>query len=284
MNGILIINKKLGYTSRDVVNAICKKFNTRKVGHTGTLDPIATGVLVICVNKGLKICELLTNHDKEYVAKVILGLETDMLDTTGKVLHEENVNISEDKIIECVNSFTGEYLQEVPIYSAVKVNGRKLYEYARNNQKVELPKKKVIIKDIKVVSDIKYVDRKIEFYIKTTVSKGTYIRALIRDIAYKLGTYGTMASLERTRQGDFTIEDSYTLDDIMNDNYHMLSISEALPNMQKINIDDDMIKKIKNGVRLNKFFDSEYALLMYNGEEIAIYKNVDDLSIPYRVF
>ena len=154
INGVIVVNKQSECTSRDVVNAICKKFNTRKVGHTGTLDPIATGVLVVCIGNGLKICELLTNHDKEYIAKVILGIETDMLDITGKVLHEEDVYIEEDKIRECVNSFRGEYLQEVPIYSSVKVNGKKLYEYARKNEYVELPKKMVSIKDIKVISNI----------------------------------------------------------------------------------------------------------------------------------
>ena len=282
--GILIINKQPGYTSRDVVNAICKKFNTRKVGHTGTLDPMATGVMVVCIGSALKLCELLTNHDKEYIAKVILGIDTDMLDITGRVLREEDIYIEKSKIIECVNSFKGEYLQEVPIYSSVKVNGKKLYEYARNNESVELPKRMVSIKDIEIISDIEYKNGKIEFYIKTCVSKGTYIRSLIRDIANKLGTYGIMGSLERTRQGNFVIDNSYTLEDILNDNYKLLSISEALPNIKHINVSDNMLKKIKNGVRLNKFFDSEYALIINNNEVIAIYKNEDDLSIPYRIF
>lgn len=284
INGVIIINKQPGYTSRDIVNAVCKKFNTKKVGHTGTLDPMATGVLVVCIGKALKICELLTNHDKEYIAKVILGIDTDMLDITGKVLHEEDVYISQDKIRECVNSFKGEYLQEVPIYSSVKVNGRKLYEYARNNQIVDLPKRMVSIKEIQIISPIEYIDGKIEFYIKTCVSKGTYIRSLIRDIASKLGTYGIMGSLERTRQGDFKIENSYTLEDIENDDYKLLSIKDALPSIEKINVSNDLLKKIRNGVRLEKFFDSEYALIMDKDQEIAIYKNEKNMAIPYRVF
>lgn len=284
INGVLVINKQSNCTSRDVVNTICKKFNTRKVGHTGTLDPMATGVLVLCIGNGLKICELLTNHDKEYIAKVILGIDTDMLDITGKILHEEDVYIPKSKIRECVNSFKGEYLQEVPIYSSVKVNGKKLYEYARNGENVELPKRIVSIKDIEVMSPIEYKNGKIEFYIKTCVSKGTYIRSLIRDIASKLGTYGIMGSLERTRQGNFKLEDSYSLEDIDNNNYKILSISESLPDIEKIKVNDDMLKKIKNGVRLKKFFDSDYAIILDNDKEIAIYQNKDDLSIPYRVF
>ena len=284
LNGVLVVNKQSNCTSRDVVNAVCKKFNTKKIGHTGTLDPMATGVLVLCIGKGLKICELLTNHDKEYIAKVILGIDTDMLDITGKILYEEDIFIEKDKIIDCVNSFKGEYLQEVPIYSSVKVNGKKLYEYARNNEKIELPKKMVNIKDIKIISDIEYKNGKIEFYIKTCVSKGTYIRSLIRDIAKKLGTYGIMGSLERTRQGNFNLEDSYTLDDIINDKYKILSISESLPNMKKIYVSPNIIKKIENGMRLDSFFDGDYALIMNNNEEIAIYKNENKLSITYRIF
>jgi tRNA pseudouridine55 synthase len=283
-NGVLVVNKQSGYTSRDIVNALCKKFNTKKIGHTGTLDPMATGVLVVCIGNGLKICELLTNHDKEYIAKVILGVDTDMLDITGKVLHKENVYIEENKIRECVSSFKGDYLQEVPIYSSVKVNGRKLYDYARNKQKVELPKRMVSIKDIEIVSDIEYINGKIEFYIKTCVSKGTYIRSLIRDIAAKMGTYGIMGSLERIRQGNFTIDKSYSLEDIENGKYQILSISDSLSDIPRINVSSDILRKIKNGMRLNKFFNSEYAIIMDNDKEVAIYKDEGHLSIPYRIF
>ena len=136
MNGILIINKDLGYTSRDVVNIISKTFQTKKVGHTGTLDPEASGVLVVCIGKALKVWEMLTNHDKEYIAGITLGIETDTLDMTGKVVSTEDVFLEDKDIYEAVNSFKGSYLQEVPKYSAVKVNGKKLYEYARENIEV----------------------------------------------------------------------------------------------------------------------------------------------------
>ena len=139
MNGILVVNKDLGYTSRDVVNITSKVLNTKKVGHTGTLDPMATGVLVLCVGNGLKLCELLTEHDKEYIAGITLGIETDTLDMEGTVLSTKSVDINKDKIYDAVNSFKGSYMQEVPKYSAVKVNGKKLYEYARNNIDVKLP-------------------------------------------------------------------------------------------------------------------------------------------------
>ena len=203
MNGILIVNKDLGYTSRDVVNIVARELGTRKVGHTGTLDPMASGVLVLCVGNALKLCDMLINHDKEYIAGITLGIETDTLDMEGSVLSTENVDIEKEKIVDIVNSFKGSYMQEVPKYSAVKVNGRKLYEYARNNIDVKAPSKMVDIFDIEVIDDIIYDAGKIMFKIKTTVSKGTYIRSLVRDIGVKLGVPAVMHSLERVKLGEF---------------------------------------------------------------------------------
>ena len=155
MNGILIINKPLGYTSRDAVNIVGKKLGTKKIGHTGTLDPNASGVLVLCVNQALKLIELMDDYDKEYIAEVILGIETDTLDMdkNATIIKEQAANINKEQIISVVNSFKRKYLQEVPKYSAVKVNGRKLYDYARSNIPVELPKKEVDIKDISIIDD-----------------------------------------------------------------------------------------------------------------------------------
>ncbi|NLM63337.1 MAG: tRNA pseudouridine(55) synthase TruB, partial [Mollicutes bacterium] len=201
MDGIILINKKKGVTSRDVVNIISQKLNIKKVGHTGTLDPLATGVLVICIGKATKIVELMTNEDKEYIAEVTLGIKTDTLDITGNVIEEEICFKTKEEIIEALNIMKGEYEQEVPIYSAVKIKGKKLYEYARNKEKVELPKRLVNIKEINLIGDIKYVDSKVIFSFKCKVSKGTYIRSLIDDIAKKLNTIGVMSNLTRIKQG-----------------------------------------------------------------------------------
>ena len=285
MNGVLIINKPKDLTSRDVVNIICKKFNTKKVGHTGTLDPIATGVLVIPIGRALKISELLTSERKEYIAKVILGYETDMLDITGKEIKRNIPNCSKEDIINVLKSFVGKYNQKVPIYSAVKVGGKKLYEYARNGIKVTPPSKEVEIFSLELISDIIYLEDTIEFSIKCEVSKGTYIRSLIRDIAYKLNTYGTMKELIRTKQGIFTIDDSFTLEDIENNNYKLLSIKEALPNIKVIKIDNELLKKVKNGMILDSFFEEELALLIdSNNKEIAIYKQDGTGKVkPYKM-
>ena len=272
-NGILIVNKPSGITSRDVVNIVGKTLNTKKVGHTGTLDPMATGVLVLCIGNALKVCELITANDKEYIAKVILGIETETLDTTSPIINTKKTNITKEEIEKILNSFKGSYLQEVPKYSAVKINGKKLYEYAREGKEIELPKKMVTIYDIQLVSDITYYNDTTSFYIKTTVSKGTYIRSLIRDIGYKLNTCGCMDSLERTRQGIFNIDNSYTLEEIKNNNYKLLSIEESLPNIPLVEVDNKTLFKIRNGVKLKKFFTGDMAIIKDKNKVVAIYKN-----------
>lgn len=285
MNGVLVVNKPKGYTSRDIVNIISKKLNTKKVGHTGTLDPIAEGVLVVPIGRALKISELLTSEKKEYIAKVILGYETDMLDITGKEIKRNIPNVDKDKLIEVLNSFIGKYNQEVPMYSAVKVNGRKLYEYARSNIQITPPSKIVEIYSISLLEEPIYKDDTVEFTMKCEVSKGTYIRSLIRDIAYKLSTYGTMKELIRTKQGSFLLEDAFTLEDIQKDNYKLLSIKEALPNIKITKIDDKTLKQVKNGMVLDKFFEEEISLLVdKDGREIAIYKDIGNGKVkPYKM-
>ena len=285
MNGILIINKDLGYTSRDVVNIVSKVLGTKKVGHTGTLDPMASGVLVLCIGNALKLCEMLTNHDKEYIAGITLGIETDTLDMEGTVLSTEIVDIDKDKIIDVVNSFKGSYMQEVPKYSAVKVNGKKLYEYARNGIDVELPSKMVNISDIEIIDDIIYDDGKVYFKIKTTVSKGTYIRSLVRDIGAKLGVPSVMNSLVRNRLGEFDIKDTYSIDDIKNGNFELISILEAINNIQKIKVDDKLAFKIRNGVIVDSFFKGDKAFILDKDDNlIAIYENIDSKSRVYKMF
>lgn len=285
MNGVLVVNKPKGYTSRDIVNIISKKLNTKKVGHTGTLDPIAEGVLVVPIGRALKISELLTSEKKEYIAKVILGYETDMLDITGKEIKRNIPNVDKDKLIEVLNSFIGKYNQEVPMYSAVKINGRKLYEYARSNIQITPPSKIVEIYSISLLEGPIYKDDTVEFTMKCEVSKGTYIRSLIRDIAYKLSTYGTMKELIRTKQGSFLLEDAFTLEDIQKDNYKLLSIKEALPNIKITKIDDKTLKQVKNGMVLDKFFEEEISLLVdKDGREIAIYKDIGNGKVkPYKM-
>ena len=285
MNGILVVNKPYGYTSRDIVNIVSKTFNTKKIGHTGTLDPIATGVLVLPIGNALKVAELITAESKSYVARVILGYETDMLDVTGKETKRNKPTCTKKELEEVLKSFIGKSNQQVPMYSAVKVNGKKLYEYARLGIEVTPPTKEIEVYSLELVSDIEYLEDTIEFTIKCEVSKGTYIRSLIRDIAYKLDTYGTMKELTRTGQGIFSLEASYTLEDIQNNNYKLMSIKETLPNIKITKVDESLLKKIKNGMVLDSFFEEEISLIVdENNKEIAIYKQVGDNKVkPFKM-
>lgn len=264
MNGILIVNKSDGFTSRDVVNKLSKVFNTKKIGHTGTLDPIAKGVLVVVLGKYTKLCEDLTQTYKEYIATFKLGILTDTLDITGNVIDEKSCSVSEEEIRNVISNYICVYNQEVPIYSSVKINGRKLYEYARNGEEVTLPKREVDIKSIEVLEINKDIIK-----IKCLVSKGTYIRSLIRDIGESLNTHATMTDLIRTKQGIFDIKDSYTIEDIENGNYKLINIEDVL-DLYVIN--NEYIKEATNGVKLKLDIKNKYILFKSNNEEVALYK------------
>ena len=285
MNGIIVINKPKDYTSRDIVNIVSKKLNTKKVGHTGTLDPLATGVLVLPIGRALKVSELLTSNTKEYIAEVILGYETDMLDITGTEIKRNIPSVTKEELLKVLKSYIGKYNQEVPLYSAVKVGGRKLYEYARSGAPVTPPSKEVEVYSLELISDLKHIKGAVEFTIRCEVSKGTYIRSLIRDIAYSLNTYGTMKNLIRTRQGIFTLKDAYTLKDIEENNYKLLSIKECLPNIKTTVIEEPLLTKVKNGMVLDKFFKENMSLLLdKEGKEIAIYIASGDNKVrPYKM-
>lgn len=279
MNGIIIIDKEKNITSRDVVNKVSKILGTKKIGHTGTLDPLATGVLVLCVGRATKLVDLITGYDKEYIAEVCLGTLTDTLDVTGNVLKEKVTKISKKEIENVLNSFMPGYEQEVPIYSAVKINGKKLYEYARNNEDVILPKRYIKINSIKLISDIVYENDKTYFSFITNVSKGTYIRSLINDIGKKLNTFGTMVELRRIKQGNFKIEDSTPLDNIK-----IISLEEILKDYYKVEVDEELYKKISNGVKIKNEYNKDIVVFTHNTKVIAIYKNEDNFLKAYKMF
>lgn len=281
-NGLLVINKPKGVTSRDIVNEVSKILKTKKIGHTGTLDPIATGVLVLTINKATKLSEIITSEEKVYQAEVILGIKTDTLDITGNILEECNTKFTEEEIVNTLNLFVGTYNQEVPIYSAVKINGKKLYEYARNKEKVTLPKRMVTIKYINL-DEINYIDNKTVFKFTCKVSKGTYIRSLINDIATKLNTIGTMKNLIRIEQGNFNIKNSYTLEDIKNNNYKIIPIKEALKDYFTVKVDDKLKFKVMNGQILDDIYNQEYVLFV-DDDVIALYKNEKNKLKPYKMF
>lgn len=272
-NGVLLIDKPAGFTSRDIVNQVGKIFHTKKIGHTGTLDPMATGVLILCVGSYTKLVDNLTSKNKEYIAVMQLGLLTDTLDTTGKTLKEESVNISKDQIYAAFKNFPREYNQEVPSYSAVKINGKKLYEYAREGVSVTLPKRIVNIYSLEILS----IDNN-EITFKTCVSKGTYIRSLIRDLGASLKTYASMRSLRRVSQGAFAIDKCLKISDIT-ENMSLLTLDDLF-SYPHFSLNDTEYQKVLNGNKLFLKSDSLYLLLTYQNKTIALYMKDGD---TYRI-
>lgn len=281
MNGVLIIDKEKNYTSRDIVNIVGKTLHTKKVGHTGTLDPLATGVLVICVGKATKLVELLTDHDKEYIADMTFGIETDTLDNTGKILKNEEKIISREEILAALQFYEKEYEQVVPLYSAVRIRGKKLYEYAREKEEVKLPSRKVKIEKIEL---LKYetIHNQTHIQIKCHVSKGTYIRSLIRDIASFLGTSAVMTDLRRTRVGNFTLNDAITLKEL-NENSKLLKIEEVL-SYPIITVDGNLEFKIKNGCKIENTYKEQVVLFKNKNQVLGLYKDENGMLKPYKMF
>lgn len=280
MDGIVLINKEKNLTSRDVVNKLMKKLNTKKIGHAGTLDPLATGLLVIGVGKGTKILDLLTLDTKEYIAVVKMGIQTDTMDITGNILEKtDNINLSKEELNSVLKSYQKSYEQTVPKYSAVKINGKKLYEYARNDEEIELPKRLVKIFNLELLN---YDKENLEFTFKTLVSKGTYIRSLIDDIGKSLNINFTMKELTRVKSGKFSLQDSFNI----NEEFTFIKIEDALDFSKIIVNDDILLKKVKNGNKINLDNNEEYVTLLDEFNQIlAIYKKEENnLYKAFKVF
>ena len=273
----ILVNKKRDMTSFDVVSKISKLFGIKKAGHTGTLDPLAEGLMVILLGKATRLSLDITSKYKEYIAGVYLGYETDTYDITGKTTKVKEVPKNID-IEKTLSTYKKTYMQEVPIYSAVKVNGKKLYEYARQNLEVSLPKKEVTIKDIKLLAEEKNM-----FTFKATVSKGCYIRSLIRDISISLNTLGTMTSLKRTKIDNLKLKDAYTIDEIEKAKFKLLEI-DNLFSYPKIKVNKELLSKIKNGSKLENIYNIEDKVIFIDNKSIvkAIYYNDNNILKVYK--
>ena len=268
MDGLILIDKERNWTSRDVCNVCQKKFNTKKVGHTGTLDPFATGLLVVTINKANKICQFLDDFPKTYIASLKLGEKTTTLDLTGEIIDSKNPSEhTKEEIIEVLNSFLGEIEQIPPMTSAIHYKGRKLYEYAHEGIDVEREARKVNIYDISLLD---YQDDTIVF--SATVSKGTYIRVLGEDIASKLNEFGHLKELRRTKIGNFDVKDGIKIGEL-NSDYPLINIGEALCFLKTYTVSGNMIKKVKDGVKL----------YLKDIEDDIIYVK-DDLDNPLAIY
>ena len=259
MNGVIIVNKPSGITSQDVVTEIRKYLKIKSVGHAGTLDPLASGVLPILISKGTRISKYLIDHDKEYIATLRLGKQTDTGDITGEVIEESNVPESamdEENVKDVLASFIGEQSQIPPMYSAIKVGGKKLYEYARIGEKVEVKPRQIKIYDIELLNMNRDT---MEIVFRVSCSKGTYIRTLCEDIAKELSTVGTMTALVRTKAGDFTLDKSIELEKLLTlstdeiEKNYFIDIETAFKSSGSINLrSDNELKLFINGMMLVK--------------------------------
>ncbi len=251
-DGIVNVNKPLGITSHDVVYRLRRILNIKKIGHTGTLDPDASGVLPMCVGKGTKMAEYLTAANKQYLAKLQLGAFTDTQDASGEVLESFEVDVTEERVREAVMGFVGEITQIPPMYSAIKIDGKKLYELAREGKTVEREPRLITIHGIEI-KNIDLTTNTVDMLVDC--SKGTYIRTLCNDIGAALGCGGHMAALHRTKSGRYSIEDSFTLEEIekmaSEGNFEFLTpVGEALPEYKKIVLAERNAYRVRNGMKV----------------------------------
>ena len=266
MNGVLNVYKEQGFTSHDVVAKLRGILKTKKIGHTGTLDPDAVGVLPVCIGKATKLCDLITDWGKTYEAVMLLGTTTDTLDISGKIVAQSEVNVSEVDVLKVCNEFIGEYEQIPPMYSAIKQNGKKLYELARKGIEVERKSRKVTINSI----DILEINGE-RVTIDVSCSKGTYIRTLCEDIGMKLHVGAYMNTLRRTKTGPFTIEESHTLKEIetLKNNGELekiiIPVDRMFEEYPKIKLNPKQVKSVTNGVQMT-----------YSGKEGQSYRVYDE--------
>lgn len=263
MDGILLVNKPAGMTSHDVVNRIRKILHTKKVGHCGTLDPDATGVLVLCIGKATKALQFLMSETKVYQATLFLGTATDTYDSSGQIMEEKAFH-GVRGVEETLQSFIGKQQQIPPIYSAIKVHGKKLYEYARNQEHVDIQPRTIMIEKIELISQ---QDQSITFQVKC--SKGTYIRSLCVDIGKKLGYPAHMTHLIRLASGEFYLEDCYSLEDIEQGHYQFMSLEDAFQQFEHYYIDDENI--VYHGKKIKSDIDHQVVVCNQNHKVLAVY-------------
>lgn len=295
-SGIINVYKEAGYTSFDVVAKLRGILHIKKIGHTGTLDPDAVGVLPICIGKATKICDMLTNTDKTYVATLLMGVSTDTYDTSGTILEEKEVNVTPEMVKKTIKSFIGEQDQIPPMYSAIKVNGKKLYELAREGKVIERKARRINIYNIEIIDiNLPRVKMRID------CSKGTYIRSLCNDIGKKLGCYGCMENLVRERVGNFSIDNTIIIEEIqslMKQNRIeevVLPIDSVFISYPAVKVKEESQKACLNGAKL-KLSDlvdgcynenschKYYRLYLENNEFVGIYQKKQNNLVIEKMF
>ena len=301
INGIINVHKEAGFTSFDVVAKLRGITKIRKIGHTGTLDPDATGVLPVCIGTATKLCDMLTDKTKEYEATFRLGITTDTQDISGKVLHEKEVDITQDKLEQCIMSFIGKQQQIPPMYSAIKINGQKLYDLARAGKEVEREPRDIEITDIEIVEILHENESDSEIctgaVIKVGCSKGTYIRTLCNDIGQKLGCGATMTKLVRTRSGQFNLDNALTLAQI-EEIFHadesgdsvskiVIPVDMVFKEYRAVTVSDEQEKRVLNGNFIrNNYLGERIRVYLSDGCFAAVYEFSEESGYykPYKMF
>ena len=284
MDGFFIVDKPKGMTSQTVCNKIKYKFNLNKVGHSGTLDPNTTGVLVVAVNKATKLLKLINEHDKEYIATIIFGYETDTLDMDGKIIKEIDMKVNLDDIKKCVNELAKKTQQIPPLTSAIKVNGKKLYEYQRKGIDIEVKERNIKIYSSEILSDLRYIDNHYEIDIKLNVSKGFYVRSYARDLGIMLNGNAVLKELRRTKAGEFCVENSVSLDELREED--CISIFKQF-DFPKVEVNDYLKNLVLNGVTLDERQTTINQVFYVTNkcDIIAIYEPVDEKKYkPVLIF
>ena len=268
MQGFLLVDKPSGITSFGVVSRIKRLTNEKRVGHTGTLDPMATGVLPVFIGRATALSSYLAESDKRYIAKVRLGITTDTDDITGNVTGEGEVTVSNDDVVSALSQFKGKIKQTPPVYSAIKQNGVPLYKLARQGADIKVPEREVEIKEITLISGL---DKNNEFSFCATVSKGTYIRTLARDIGKVLGCGATLTALKRTFVSDFDIKDAVSLDILTSENIgnYIKNEADALPYLASVGVTEKQAIRFSNGGELS--LDRLNAIGLHDGQIIKVF-------------
>ena len=284
MNGFLIVDKPKGLTSQTVCLKLKKELGANKCGHNGTLDPNATGVMVVAVNQATKLIKLVNEHDKEYIATILFGLDTDTLDIDGNITDEVFMEPSIELIKEKMDLIKAKKTQIPPLTSAIKINGKKLYEYQRKGIEIDIPEREVTLYDYEIVSDLRFINNHYEIDIKVNVSKGYFIRSMARDLGMLLGGKAIIKELRRTKSGIYKIEDSIPLDKIEKNN--IIPIKEFF-DLPKVYVKDYMIPLVKNGVTMDKRQTNIHGAFYVDSKDgiLAIYEEVEELKYkPILIF
>lgn len=272
MEGIYLIDKPEGITSFDVVRKLRKTLKNKEIGHAGTLDPMATGLLVVLVGKATKLSNLLLEKQKTYVAEITFGFSTDTFDKTGKIIHEKSLfTLTNETLSKGIETLTMRKEQMPPLFAAIKVDGKKLYEYARNNEAVEIQSRPIDIQTFMITKPLKNNC----FEALLSVSKGTYIRSIAHDLGLLLEIPSHLSALRRIKSGSFRIEDSYRLDEVTEETQPSISLNDFMTTLDKVVVEDYMIPLIKNGIRLDErqtTIEGPFVAVSKTGELLALYQ------------